>query len=387
MNDAPARRDWQTIVLIAFRVVVVIAVAAEVPDFANTASDRYREIARAEGTPYRDFPVEYAPGELLLALLVGSSTPAFAVAGLAIAAFLADVITWWALVRGWGRSTARRYLWLGTPLLVFIYRRADLVAIALAVVGMLLVRRDRDRWGGGVFAVAVLTRFWPVVLAPIWLVQRRWSAARTFAIALLAGSLSWIAIAGPDAIRQVATFRRATGFELESSVGAVVWALTGEHRLEFDANRTGVIPSWFSPAMSLVLALLLAMIWLRSANRPRVDPSGAPAVAAIAALLIVSPVFSPQYISWLVPWAAIAGRDSPRWPIAVAFPVVVTSFLAMGWAVGLGLGPGRTQALLIARNASVLAMLVGYFFWMQRERAMVGREPVLEELPEATARR
>ena len=170
-------------------------------------------------------------------------------------------------------------------------------------------------------------------------------------------------------------------------MGAVVWALTGEHRLEFDANRTGVIPSWFSPAMSLVLALLLAMIWLRSANRPRVDPSGAPAVAAIAALLIVSPVFSPQYVSWLVPWAAIAGRDSPRWPIAVAFPVVVTSFLAMGWAVGLGLGPGRTQALLIARNASVLAMLVGYFFWMQRERAMVGREPVFEELPEATARR
>ena len=62
MNDAPARRDWQTIVLIAFRVVVVIAVAAEVPDFTNTATDRYREIAQAEGTPYRDFPVEYAPG-------------------------------------------------------------------------------------------------------------------------------------------------------------------------------------------------------------------------------------------------------------------------------------------------------------------------------------
>lgn len=296
-------------------------------------------------------------------------------------------MTWWALVRGWGRSTARRYLWLGTPLLVFIYRRADLVALALAVVSMLLVRRGRDRWGGGVFAAAVLTRFWPVVLVPVWLVQRRWSAARTFAVAFLVGLLSWIAIAGPDAIRQVATFRRATGFELESSVGAVVWALTGEHRLEFDANRTGVIPWWFGPSMLLVLAFLLAMIWLRSASRPRVEPSGAPAVAAIAALLILSPVFSPQYISWLVPWAAIAGLDSPRWPIAVAFPVVITSFLAMSWAVGLGLGPGRTQALLIARNASVFAILVGYFLWMQGERAMLGREPVMEELPEATVRR
>jgi hypothetical protein len=55
--------------------------------------------------------------------------------------------------------------------------------------------------------------------------------------------------------------------------------------------------------------------------------------------------------------------------------------------VGLGLGPGRTQALLIARNASALAILVGYFFWMQGARAMGAREPVLEELPEATARR
>jgi len=387
MNDAPARRDWQTIVLIAVRVAVVIAVAAEVPDFANTASDRYRQIAQAEGTPYRDFSVEYAPGELLLALSVGSSTSGFAVAGLAVAAFVADVTTWWALVLGWGRSTARRYLWLGTPLLVFIYRRADLVAVALAVVGMLLVRRGRDRWGGGVFAAAVLTRFWPVVLAPVWLVRRKWNAARTFAVALLAGSLSWIAIAGFDSVRQVATFRRATGFELESSVGAVVWTLTGEHRLEFDANRTGDIPWWFSPSMLLVLAFLLATVWLRSARRPRVDPSGAPAVAALAALLIVSPVFSPQYVSWLVPWAAIAGRDSPRWPIAVAFPVVVTSFLALSWAVGLGLGPGRTQALLVARNASVLAILVGYFFWMQGERAMEGREPALEEMPEATTRR
>ena len=49
----------------------------------------------------------------------------------------------------------------------------------------------------------------------------------------------WFLIGGADAFRQVGTFRGATGWELESTVGVVVWALTGEHRFEAGANRTG----------------------------------------------------------------------------------------------------------------------------------------------------
>ncbi|MGZ8624312.1 MAG: hypothetical protein ACXWYQ_09145, partial [Actinomycetota bacterium] len=89
---------------------------------------------------------------------------------------MSDVTAWLAIRRGWGRATALRYLWLGIPLLTFIYRRADLFPVALTVVALVLARRGKPRSGGVAMAVSTLTRFWPVVLTPIWLIERKTKA-------------------------------------------------------------------------------------------------------------------------------------------------------------------------------------------------------------------
>jgi hypothetical protein len=40
------------------------------------------------------------------------------------------------VARGGGATPRIRYLWLGAPLLIFLYRRRDLVPVALAALGL-----------------------------------------------------------------------------------------------------------------------------------------------------------------------------------------------------------------------------------------------------------
>ena len=346
--------------LLALRLLALVAVIAGVPHVPNAAVQRFVEIAHAPGLPWRDSPVEYAFGDWVVIRAVGFGSVGLARALLGLVAFCADLVAWRAVAAGWGRAAAARYLWLGAPLLAFIYRRSDLVAVALAVLGLALASRDRERAGGVSLAAAVLVKVWPIVVAPALAIERHARALRTAAIALVAGVAGWLLLGGADALRQVGTFRGATGWELESTVGVVVWALTGEHRFEAGANRTGTVPAGAGPALLVATLITVVAIWLLARRRP-FTPAGAPALAAVAALLVLAPVFSPQYAVWLVAWGAIAGRDGPRWPWLASVPVILTGTLVTLWYADVDLGPGGNQLVLLARNLAVAAIVVAYF--------------------------
>src|SRR5204862_1238191 len=95
------------------------------------------------------------------------------------------------------------------------------------------------------------------------------------------------------------------------------------YRYEQGANRTGDIPGWARVALAVLLVLGLAAVWWR-ARRVRVDPAGAPALAAVATLLVLSPVLSPGYIAWLLPWAAVSYLDSRRLYRLAPVPCLIT---------------------------------------------------------------
>lgn len=345
--------------LLALRVVAVVAVIVGVPHFPNAAAHRFVEIAHAPGLPWRDSPVEYAFGDWIVIRAVGFGSVGLARALLGLVAFGADLVAWRAVAAGWGRAAATRYLWLGAPLLAFIYRRSDLVAVALAVGGLALAARGRERAGGVSLAAGALVKLWPIVVAPVLAIERHARALRTAGIALIAGVAGWFLLGGADAFRQVGTFRGATGWELESTVGVVVWALTGEHRFEAGANRTGTVPTGAGPALLAATLVTVVVIWLLARRRP-FTPAGAPALAAVAALLVFAPVFSPQYVVWLVGWGAIAGRDGPRWTWLASVPVILTGTLVTLWYADVDLGPGGNQLVLGARNLAVMAIVIAY---------------------------
>ncbi len=334
-------------------VVLLVAIRAGTSGPLHDDLERFRQIFTQPGLPYRDFPVEYAPLEVVLIRLFGSASAAALAGRVALIACAADVGAWAALRWGWDRATAVRYLWLGTPLLVFVYTRLDLVPVALAAWGAALALRGRERAGGAALAAATLTKLWPVVVLPaLWLERRGralWWATTLSAI----GVVMWAVLGGIAGVRAVFTFRDATGWGVESIPGSAVWIITGGPvRVEAGAPRVGTVPAGATAALALLLGAALIAIWLR-ARRMEVRGFGAPSVAAVGALLACAPLFSLQYVAWLLPWAALAATEDRRLFRIVGAIEILTGILFVVYA------PDRvvaSQVVLVARNIAVASL-------------------------------
>jgi hypothetical protein len=134
-----------------------------------------------------------------------------------------------------------------------------------------------------------------------------------------------VAVAGLGAVRYVLSFRDATGWQVESSVGAILAILREPMRIERGAVRIGSIPGWAPIALGVVMLAMLVLVWHKAWDAP-VLPEGFPALAAIATLIAGSRVASPQYIAWFIPFAAIAITEERR--PALSFVVSTASVLA-----------------------------------------------------------
>jgi len=334
-------------------------------------ASRFRAIATAPGLPYRDRPVEYAPGETLLIELLGRGSVVATARAVAVVALAADLATFALLHRTAGARAAARYLTLGAPLLPFIYLRLDPVPTALAVLGIAVAERARERAGGVTLAIAALTKAWAGVLAPWWLVTRRRSALWWFVAVAATGVAAWLVVGGLDALAQVATFRHATGWHVAGLVGDLVWLLGGgTPTVQAGALRIGDVPGWAPPALGLAAIAVEVAIWRRATIEEGVGP---PALAAVAALVLASPLFSIQYVWWFLPWAAIAPVERSRVPLVATF-VVAALTLLLAWALVWG-GPHVTGArgtvgawATLARNLGCAA-IVGWYLLRPRPAA------------------
>jgi hypothetical protein len=284
--------------------------------------------------------------------------------------FLLDLLAFAGMWSGWGRRSAIAYLWLGVPLLVLGYLRLWYLPVALTVWAFVLVRKGRPNVGGFAAALAVFAKLWPLALVPAFLAEAR-RRSLAFVLAVVVGGIGWLLLGGIGGVRQVLTFRSATGWEIESTVGVLVWLFGGgEPRWEAGAVRVGSSEglTWV-PAV--VLVILLGAIWWKAFRSPREDLLGIPSLVAVCALLACSPVFSLQYAGWLTPWAAIAGREQRRVPIVAAWAIVV---LTAGVGIALyqyadslqGLG----AAMLLARNG--LCLFLPVWFIASREYREAG---------------
>jgi hypothetical protein len=326
---------------------------------------RFTEIANTPGRPYRDFPVEYAPGELLGIELTSGASLSQTRPAVAAVAILADLATWLLLARVWGRRAGAAYLGFAIPLMPLLFLGFYALPGMLAVAGFAWIRRRRQELGGVALAAAALTKVWPAVLAPALLIRRQHRAAAWFAGACAAGGALWIAYGGIGAIGQVATFRGAHGWQVESTVGAVLWAVTGGPlRVEQGAVRVGTVPGWAGPALALVLVALSVAAW-RRARRWGGSVEGVPSMVAIVLVVVLSPLFSLQYVAWLLPWMAIAsGEDegSRRFVDLGVAAVLVTGIVAAIyiWSPYEQLMP-LVRALVLLRNAVCVGIVLRWF--------------------------
>jgi hypothetical protein len=344
------------VTLLAVRVVILAVVFINVQRNPVTDSDinRFQEIGELRGTPWRDAPVEFPPGQVIaIKLLVGGTLERTAIA-VAVCAFAADVLTAALLARVWSRRACAAYLLLGLPLMPFMYLRLDPLAVLLAVAGMASIRRQHHALGGAILGFAGLTRLWPIILLPYVFIEGQRRAVVAACATLAVGGLAWIWWGGPGALGDVVSFRGASGWQIASTIGVLVWIRTGGPiRTEAGAFRVGAISHWASWITSAAVVGLACAIGFRQRRRAdRAD--GRVAVAAIATLLVLSPVLSQQYVFWLLPWMAVAyalERDDRMMGLGLVIAILTTLPDALVDTVGL------LQAVIVVRNA-LLAWLV-----------------------------
>ncbi|HSO95373.1 MAG TPA: glycosyltransferase family 87 protein [Acidimicrobiia bacterium] len=377
IKAADGRRAQSSHVMVVVAVLLIAARVAAVPiSLSQDATKgrrkvltgdvaRFHTIALHRKTPYRDFPVEYPPLMLgAIEALDGGSLRTATVATM-WSQLLLDLGVAALLFWGWGRRTAFAYLLIGLPFIVypFLYLRLDLLSVALAVGGLALVRRRRPALGGAALALACFAKIWPVLLAPGLLVRRSWRAVAAFTAVGVAGMVGWVAWAGTDGPIQVLSMRGATGWEIESTVGAVVRAVTGDRvHIDHGAWRAGLMPGWASPLLGVMLFAAVVATWvLADRNRPHGAGvlDGTAALAAIGSFLLFSPLLSPQFLIWLVPFAAIVAARGD-WLIGrLALVIVALSVVDLNVIQELvHTNSWWPQAIVLGRNV-LLVTLVG----------------------------
>ncbi|MEZ5169124.1 MAG: glycosyltransferase 87 family protein [Acidimicrobiia bacterium] len=311
---------------------------------ATSDAGRYHEIADSSGTPYRDFDVEYPPLAIAVTNTLDTGDFGATLDRIVVVQLLADLAIAALLLWQWGRRAAVSYLLVAAPILATVLTKIDLLSVLLAVVAVVLVQRSRDAAGGVAFAGAVFVKLWPLVLTPWLIVTRRWRAAAWAVAGGVVGLAAWVSLGDIDGPRQVATFRGARGWHVESLPGQFVDVVRGGSVVfESGSWRVGAPPSWLGMGL-LALALgIVLWVWVRSGDR---DDIGLPSVTAVATLMVFATLLSPQFMIWLVPWAAIAGAAGERRvEVLVASAVLLTVVL---------------QALFEAQDSHTGPALVGY---------------------------
>lgn len=339
---------------------------------------RYMEIAVARGVPYRDFQVEYPPVTYALVRLLTGPDAALSIAAIAISQCLCDLGIAAALRWAWGRRSMLAYLAIGFPLICipFIYLRIDLFATFLTVASLALLRRQRTGSAGVVLALAVMAKVWPFGVAPILLVERKVRGLVALGTSLLLLGGGWVLVSGTSGPLQVVSFRDATGWQVESVPG-VFWHLRDQSRIKFESGawRTGVMPLWARPLLTLLSLVFIALAWWWAARRRREGGSNlfvysfAP-LASVIALMVFAPILSPQYVIWMLPFAALAFARGDRLVGALAAAIATMSAVSFPFVPAAAEGHWWASLPVLTRNLLLVALFVVALV------TLAGRRPV-----------
>jgi len=245
----------------------------------------------------------------------------------------------------------------------------DLIAMALTALGIAAWAARRGVWAGLLLGLAVAAKFYPlVVFGPLLLLCLRTGQLREFARTFAAAVAAWLAVNLPVMI--IAPSGWATFYVFSKDRGAdwgSVWYMFEYFNLPVIGNSQLSALNKLSAVFLIVAVAAIAVLALAAPRRPRL---GQLCFLVLAAFLMTSKVWSPQYVIWLVPLAVLA---RPRlWPYAlwqlaeVGYFFGIWGYLLFVYRSGgnavtgyLGISTGWYFTLLAARFLAV-ALLAAY---------------------------
>lgn len=182
----------------------------------------------------------------------------------------------------------------------------DLLAVALTAVGMAYWSARRPVAAGVLIGLATAAKLYPVLLlGPLLVLCLRAGRMREFWRALAGAAAAWLVVNVPVAVWNVDGWKTFYSFsQTRKEDFGSFWLIIEQQR----GQSLGL------GLLNLLIALLLVLCcvgigWLAlsAPHRPRFAQL---AFLVVAAFVLTNKVYSPQYVLWLIPLAALA---RPRW--------------------------------------------------------------------------
>ncbi|MGW3144202.1 MULTISPECIES: glycosyltransferase family 87 protein [Streptomyces] len=182
----------------------------------------------------------------------------------------------------------------------------DLLAVALTAAAMLMWSRGRSLAFGVLLGLATAAKLYPVLLLGALLVLC-WRAGkwRDFGKALGGATVAWLAVNLPvmafafEGWSKFYTFSQERGVDFGSFW--LIWAQNSASPPSTDTVNT------LATLLMLLCCAGIAVLTFTAPRRPRFAQL---AFLIVAAFILTNKVYSPQYVLWLVPLAALA---RPKW--------------------------------------------------------------------------
>ncbi|MGW3086015.1 glycosyltransferase family 87 protein [Streptomyces sp. NPDC001108] len=182
----------------------------------------------------------------------------------------------------------------------------DLLAVALTAAAMLMWSRGRALAFGVLIGLATAAKLYPVfLLGPVFVLCWRAGKWREFGTATLGAVVSWLVVnlpvmlLAPEGWKKFYTFSEERGIDF-GSFWLIITQRTGE---AIDVATVNTV----STLTTVALCAAIGALTLMAPRRPRFAQL---AFLVVAAFILVNKVYSPQYVLWLIPLAALA---RPRW--------------------------------------------------------------------------
>ncbi len=233
----------------------------------------------------------------------------------------------------------------------------DLIAIGLAAAAIMLWARKQPVAAGVLLGLAVSAKFYPILfLGPLLILCLRAGRMRAWTRLAIATIVTWLAINLPFAIANFDGWFYFYDFSSTrgQDFGSVWYAASLWGMPSIPADQLNLI------ATGLFLVLcggIACLIWL-APQRPRL---GGMLFLVVAAFVVTNKVYSPQFVLWLVPLAALA---RPRWRDFLIWQAgQVAYFVAIWWYLA-GAGIDDAKGMTPEWYGFFIFVQVGVTIWL-----------------------
>ena len=254
--------------------------------------------------------------------------------------------------------TVRRRPWdaalvaLSPSLILAMYINWDLYAVALTSLALLAWSRSRPIAAGALLGLAVAAKFYPLLLlGPLAVLCLRSGHLREFGRTVSAATASWLTVNLPFALADWDGWVTFYVFSRDRGVGwSSSWLLFQLLGDEVPSALNALAAGAF-----FLCCVGIGALGLGAARRPRLAQL---CFLVLAAFVVTNKVYSPQFVLWVIPLAALARpvwRDHIVWTLGQ-----VIHFVGLwSYFVGLsnpdrGLSDGGYAWMIIAHLAGTL---------------------------------